>query len=153
MAPAEHRLAMAQLAFGDLERVRVDDRELRRSGPSFTVDTLEELAAERPGARLFFLIGSDNLPLLPSWHAHHRLLELATVVTWPRAGHQISTQQLEDLDLTPDERAALLRHALDLPADGVAASDLRARLRAGVSRPSDLQAEVADYIQRHGLYR
>ena len=48
-APAEHRLAMVRLAFADDPRVIVDDRELRRAGPSYTVDTLEALAAERPG--------------------------------------------------------------------------------------------------------
>lgn len=153
MAPAEHRLAMARLAFADLSGVAVDDRELRRSGPSFTVDTLEELAAERPGARLFFLIGSDNLPLLPSWHAHHRLMELATVVTWPRSDHEVSERLLQGLDLSERERGDLLQHALDLAADDVAASDLRQRLRAGETRPLELLPEVAAYVQRHGLYR
>src|SRR5688572_10809533 len=52
MAPAAHRLEMCRLAFGALPGVIVDDRELRRRGPSFTVDTLAELAAESPGRRL-----------------------------------------------------------------------------------------------------
>ena len=128
MAPAEHRLEMAKLAFAGLEHVTVDDRELRRTGRSFTVDTLEELRAEHPERRLYFLIGSDNLPLLPTWHQHHRMLELATFVTWPRAGHPVDPTGLARLDLDEAERASLLDHTLDLPADDVAASDLRARL-------------------------
>ena len=153
MAPAAHRLAMARLAFAGRDDVVVDDRELRRSGPSFTVDTLAEIAAEQPGARLYFLIGSDNLPLLPTWHDHHRLLELATVVTWPRRGHPISAALLEGLDLHAQERRALLAHALDLPADSIAASDLRARLRTGELRPAEIDPRVADYLHERGLYR
>ncbi|MCK5942298.1 MAG: nicotinate (nicotinamide) nucleotide adenylyltransferase [Planctomycetes bacterium] len=153
MAPAEHRLQMARLAFAELPDVHVDDRELRRDGLSYTVDTLAELAAEHPDTRLFFLIGSDNLPLLPSWHQHHRLLQLATVVTWPRLGYPIDGDTLAGLDLTPDERRHLLAHVLALRADDISASELRARLRAGGARPSELSPLVFDYTQRHDLYR
>ncbi|MCB9877178.1 MAG: nicotinate (nicotinamide) nucleotide adenylyltransferase [Planctomycetes bacterium] len=152
MAPAEDRLAMCRLAFGDLPGVTVDDRELRRRGPSFTVDTLAELRAELH-APLFFLIGSDNLPLLPTWHEHHRLLQLASVVTWPRRGHAIDAATLRGLDLRDDERDELLRHVLDVDADEVAASDLRQRLRAGGRPLPELSPAVLDYIERRGLYR
>lgn len=150
--PAAQRLAMCRLAFGDLPRTVVDDRELRRKGPSFTVDTLAELAREHPGRRLFFLIGSDNLPLLPSWHDHHRLLELATVVTYPRLGHPIEPAALAGLDLTPGERNALLENMLELPADAIAASDLRARWRRGERHLPELDPAVEQYIAAHRLY-
>lgn len=153
MAPAEHRLEMARIAFAGQDRVVVDDRELRRQGPSFTTDTLAELAEQHPEHRLFFLIGSDNLPLLPTWHEHHRLLRLATVVTWPRRGHPIDPAALEQLDLEPQERAALLAHALRLPSDDVSATALRAQLQADSPPPTALPPAVADYIRRHGLYR
>jgi nicotinate-nucleotide adenylyltransferase len=83
------RLAMCRLAFARLHRVRVDDREVLRKGVSYTVDTLEALRAEAPDRALYFLIGSDNLPLLPTWKDHHRVLELCTVATFPRQGHPI----------------------------------------------------------------
>ena len=153
MADAAHRVAMARLAFAGLEGVSVDDRELHREGPSFTVDTLAELRQEHPGKELFFLIGSDNLPLLPTWHQHHRMLELATVVTWPRQGYPIDPSQLRGLDLSEREQAALLAHALRLPADDVSATELRAALRAGDGRPAALPTAVADYAAAHGLYR
>jgi nicotinate-nucleotide adenylyltransferase len=153
MAPAQHRLAMARLAFDGIAGVEVDDRELHRDGPSYTVDTLRELQQQLPGTRLFFLIGSDNLPLLPTWYGHHQLLELATVVTWPRRGYPIDPARLRALDLSSEECQALLAHVLDLPADDVAASDLRERLRRGEPRPPMLPAAVADYVQRNGLYR
>ena len=153
MAPAQHRLAMCELAFAGLPGVRVDDRELRRSGPSFTVDTLEELQREAPTRQLFFLIGSDNLPLLPTWKQHHRLLQLATMVTYPRAGYAADPQALAQVDLSPAERQRLLARVLDVPADAVSATDLRARLRAGERRPDDLPPAVADYIAANDLYR
>lgn len=153
LASAEHRLAMCRLAFAGLDGVIVDDRELRRSGPSFTVDTLAELRAEFPAARLYFLVGSDNLPLLPSWHQHHRLLALATVVTYPRAGHAIDAGELAGLDLTATERAALLANVLDAPADRVSSSELRARWRSGERDLPELPPAVAGYLASHDVYR
>ena len=153
MTAAGHRLAMCRLAFAFDVRLVVDDRELRRSGPSFTVDTLAELAAEHAEARLYFLIGSDNLPLLPTWRDHHRLLELATVVTWPRRGHPVDERTLAALDLTASERRALLANVLDVPADAVAASELRQRLVAGRRELPEVERAVRDYIDAHGLYR
>jgi nicotinate-nucleotide adenylyltransferase len=116
LAPAADRLAMCRLAFADRPGIVVDDREVRRSGPSFTVDTLQELATEAPGRALFFLIGSDNLRLLPTWRDHHRLLALCTVVTYPRAGHSISATTLRGLDLTrPNAKACSRTCSPDRP--------------------------------------
>ena len=153
VTPAAHRLAMCRLAFAGLPEVTVDDREIRRGGLSFTVDTLEELHREQPAARLFFLIGSDNLRTLSSWYRHHRLLEVATVVTYPRAGHAIAAETLAGQDLSPDEQRALLGHALRLPADAVNSTNLRARLEAGERNVPEVHPEVLAYIVRHGLYR
>ena len=153
MAPAADRLAMCRLAFAGMPQVVVDDRELRRAGPSFTVDTLAELAAEHPGRRLFFLIGSDNLPLLPTWRDHHRLLTLATVVTYPRLGFPIAAATLDGLDLTPAERRDLLAHVLPMPADDTAASTVRERWRQGERGLAELPPEVATYLDDHRLYR
>lgn len=149
---AKHRLAMCRIAFRDVPGVVVDDRELHRPGPSFTVETLAELATEVPDRPIYFLIGSDNLPLLPTWHDHHRLLQLATVVTYPRAGFPIDAGLLANLDLAPAERHRLLAHALDLPADATAASDLRARWQRGERNLPELDPAVAAYLTEHRLY-
>jgi len=153
MAPARDRLAMCRLAFADLPGVVVDDRELRRHGPSFTVDTLAELAAENPGRTLFFLIGSDNLPLLPTWRDPERLLASCQVVTYPRLGHPIDAAVLAKLPVTEPQRAAIAAHVLDLPDDAVAASDLRARWRAGERDLPELPPSVRSYLAERGLYR
>jgi len=156
LTAAQHRLAMCQLAFAGLPKVRVDARELRRAGPAFTVDTLAELAAEFPQQPLFWLIGSDNLPLLPTWREHHRLLQLATVVTYPRAGHPVSLAALRNLDLTPAEQRHLLDHVLLVPdalVDDQNASAVRAAVRAGRLGELALPPGVAAYIETHQLYR
>jgi len=153
MAPAHNRLAMCRLAFGDLPGAVVDARELHRAGPSFTVDTLAELAAEHPTSALFFLIGSDNLPLLPTWRQPERLLSLCTVVTWPRAGHAIDDALFANLPLPAAERERLRANVLALPADATAARDVRSRWRAGERELPELAPAVRDYIEAHGLYR
>jgi len=152
LAAAAHRLAMCRLAFAGIERVVVDDRELRRAGPSFTVDTLEQLRAELPARPLFFLIGADNLRLLPSWRQHHRILELAEVVTFPRSGHPLSAALLQGLDLTAAELQRLLGGVLTMAPDAVSATDLRARLQAGERGLPELAPAVEEYLRRHHLY-
>ena len=152
LAPAAHRLAMCQLAFADLPGLVVDDRELRRAGPSFTVTTLEELRREQPGRQRWFVLGADNLPLLPSWKDHHRILELARIATFPRLGFAIDASSLEGLDLTTAERANLLAGRLQLEPDAISASDLRARLSRGESSIPELDPRVEGYIRAHGLY-
>ena len=153
MAPASDRLAMCRLGFADLPGVLVDDREVRRRGPSFTVDTLAELAAEHPGRQLYFLVGSDNLPLLPSWREPERLLQLCQVVTYPRRGYPLDAATLAKLPVSEPQRAALAAHVLDLPADAVAASELRRRWRAGDRQLPELLPTVRAYIEQRGLYR
>lgn len=153
MAPAEDRLAMCRLAFADLPGVTVDDRELRRRGPSFTVDTLASLRSEHPGRHLYFLIGSDNLPLLPTWREPERLFALCEVITYPRLGHPLDDAAFAALPLPAELRRRLREHVLELPADAIAASELRRRWRAGDHDQVELHPEVRAYIQAHGLYR
>jgi nicotinate-nucleotide adenylyltransferase len=150
--PGGDRVAMCKILFHGLPRVRVDDREVQRSGPSFTVDTLAELARELPGTPLYFLIGADNLSLLPTWKDHHRILQLCTVATFPRLGHAITPSLLQGLDLTVREREKLLAHVLAMEPDTVSASALRARLRQGERHLPELLPEVEAYAVRHGLY-
>ncbi|MFY9343781.1 MAG: nicotinate (nicotinamide) nucleotide adenylyltransferase [Planctomycetota bacterium] len=153
LAPAADRLAMCRLCFAGVPGVVVDDREVRRAGPSFTVDTVRELRADHPGRPLFLLIGSDNLPLLPTWRDWRGILALCTVVTWPRRGHQVEPGTLANLPLSPSERQALLANVLAAPADAVAASAVREAWRRGDRNLPELTTAVRDYIAGHGLYR
>ena len=140
--PAD-RLAMAALAFADRERVTVDPRETTRAGPSFTVDTLRELAAAHPGDGWRLIIGADNLAGLPGWRETQSLIALAEVVVLPRRG------VAPRIPAGCDPERFLVVADFDEP---VSSSDIRAMLAAGRLPAADLPAGVAAHIRAHGLY-
>ncbi len=159
---SEQRLAMVALAAAENPGFVVDERELQRDKPSWTIDTLIELKQELPDTPVCFLMGMDSLLGLPSWHRWQELLEHAHLVVSKRPGWQ---------PVYPSEVAGLLaRHhprvAQDLHrprqgpvwiADhlriGLSAPPLRALLAAGQDPRYLLPAPVADYIRRHRLYQ
>jgi nicotinate-nucleotide adenylyltransferase len=163
LAPAEHRQAMVGLATAAHPCFAVSDVEVRRAGPSYTVDTLEELA--RAGDDLHLLLGSETFLDLLSWHAPHRLPALARLVVVPRAGsafdpegaaaqkilRTIGAEAIVRVDegVVP-AHGTLLVQAVSLP---VSASDIRARVRTGRSVAYRLPSEVIAYIEAHRLYR
>ena len=158
-ASNDDRRAMCEAAFGDLARVRVDDRELRRPGKSYSLDTVRSFREELgPDVRIHWLIGSDNLAGLPRWHRYHELLAEAVLVTFPRAGHPVTAATLEALDLEDDERAALLRNVLPFDPDARSATAVRAELadrRVHGTTTFGIEAltfEVARHIAEHDLY-
>ena len=83
------RFRLTQLAFSGLDGAIVDDREMRRDGPSYSVDTLEELARENPGAELVFLMGTDMLLYMEKWRNYERILQLATLAALPREADEL----------------------------------------------------------------
>jgi nicotinate-nucleotide adenylyltransferase len=91
-ADAEQRLAMVRAAVADQPGFTVDDREVRRSGLSYSVDTLAELRAEFPHRPLCLLLGMDAFLGLPNWHRWKEILELAHVVVAHRPGWKAPTQ-------------------------------------------------------------
>jgi nicotinate-nucleotide adenylyltransferase len=91
-ATAEMRLAMVQAAVEDEPGFLVDDREVKRTGPSYSVDTLTELRAENPDRSLCLLLGMDAFLGLPGWHRWREILALAHVVVAHRPGWKAPTQ-------------------------------------------------------------
>lgn len=163
MAPAEDRYAMVALATCDHPRFAVSDVELRRPGPSYTVDTLEAL--QRPGETLCLLIGSETFLDLLSWRAPRRIAELARLVVVPRSGSVFDPESaaarkvLREIGLesfaapTPGGEwppgAVLLVHATSLP---ISSSDLRRRAREGRSLAYRLPPAAAAYLRARRLY-
>jgi nicotinate-nucleotide adenylyltransferase len=161
ITPATHRLAMTQLAARAEHWLRVDKREVLRSGLTYTVDTLAELRTqEGSAAALILLLGSDQLRNLASWHHHERLLELAHIAVTQRGLSSLTDLpsavealvQRHGRDALPDEPCGSLVF-FRMPAVPISATVLRQQLAAG-ERPIELLPEgVLDYIDRHGLYR
>jgi nicotinate-nucleotide adenylyltransferase len=151
ITPAEHRLAMLKLAIGSNPDFRLSTLELDRPGPSYTVDSLPQIAAECPaGTNILFIIGLDKLAELPRWKEPQRLLELCWVVAVARPGYT-------DFDLKKLERAipgASRRiRLLDIPLMGISSSDIRERVGWGLPIRYLVPPGVAEYIEEHGLYR
>lgn len=151
LSAAEHRLAMARLAFAGLDRTVVDERELQRAGPSFTIDTLEALQAENPGAQLYLIIGNDQFAALKTWHRWEAILEIAIICIANRAD-PIRTETGSDLET--QARHAVL--TLQLPLMPVSATAIRRKISSDNASPQDwapmVPEPVARYIERHSLY-
>lgn len=155
LALAEHRYRMTALAVREHPRFAVSDVELRRKGPSYTVDTLVALADE---GTLLLLIGSDTFLDLLSWRDPRQVARLARLVVVPRTGGEFdaeapaSQKVLHELGLPPfgDAAGPILFHAASLPISG---SDLRRRARENRSLAYRMPESVAAYIREHGLYR
>ena len=152
LSPAEHRLAMAELAFGTLPGVVVDPREIRRAGPSYTLDTLRELQQEHPGAQLLLILGADQGAALPSWHGWQEILALATVSLAQRPGPDQSQATFDPAtlpNLPPGARFA----RIELPAMALSATDIRSQAGHGKDVSLLVPPAVARYIDLHHLYR
>ena len=103
LTDAAHRVAMCSLAFGDLPRVRIDQREIHRHGPSYTADTLAELQREYPQAELFLVLGADQLLAFRQWVRWQEVISLATLAVAARArsiGAQALDAPVEEADLS-----------------------------------------------------
>ena len=145
------RAEMLELAVAGDPRFGVCRIELDRSGPSYTVDTLQQLQAEDATRELFFLLGADSLHDLPLWREPHTILELAVVVAVNR-GHQ-SPPDWKTLEqrLGPIVRDRV--KLVTMPAIDISATELRERVRTGRSLRFRVPRAVESYIRQHGLYR
>ncbi|MFO1052340.1 MAG: nicotinate (nicotinamide) nucleotide adenylyltransferase [Planctomycetota bacterium] len=153
LAPAADRVAMCRLAFRGLQGVEVSTLEIDRQGPSYAIDTVRALRAQIGlDAPLWLLCGSDQLPDLDRWREQHSLLELATLVVFPRAGYPIDAKVLDRVGIRRKHKEEIVGNALDCAPDTVSATAVRAALARGET-PIDLAPEVAAYVREHGLYR
>jgi nicotinate-nucleotide adenylyltransferase len=145
LSPAADRLAMARLAFAGLPRVEVDDRELRRTGPTYSIDTLRELQAEHPGAQLVLVMGEDQAGDFTRWRAWEDIARLAILAVAGRG----SGAGIAALQALPGVRV----EALELPQMPESATEIRARLTAGEDISALVEPAVARYIETHPLYQ
>jgi nicotinate-nucleotide adenylyltransferase len=143
---ARDRFAMVALATALHPRFVADDLELRREGPSYTVDTIARLRDERPGDDLVLIVGSDTYPELSSWREHDRLFGMCTVavVSRPDDGRP---------ERAPAAAYAEGVRAVPGPGLAVSATDIRRRVKEGLSIRYLVPETVADYIAKRGLYR
>lgn len=144
-ANAAHRLAMLKLATAGEPRYTVDEIELRREGPSYTIDTVRALQDAEPGHEWFLVIGQDQYERFPTWHGWQELLARLTLAVANRDG------------AVPEPGAELraVPHRVDvvpLAPSALAATDIRSRLTHGLPIDTLVPPEVARYIAQNALY-
>ncbi|MGQ0708575.1 MAG: nicotinate (nicotinamide) nucleotide adenylyltransferase [Rhodoferax sp.] len=143
---AAHRLAMARLAFADAPLVVVDARELRRAGPSYTVDTLRELRHEYGDAAAMFLcLGQDQWQRFGQWRAPDEIARFATICVAARP-HEHGNQ-------APTSFHGHRAQVLNLPPMDISSTRLREACARGESLDALVLPTVARYIAEHHLYQ
>jgi nicotinate-nucleotide adenylyltransferase len=144
----EHRLELCRRAINGDTRFAVSDLEQRRDGPSYTVDTLEELHSQMPDSEFFLIVGADVAAGFAAWREPRRVLDLATVAVAQRPG--TSRSVVEDVmgRLAGGARSCFF----DMPEIGVSSTMLRDRVRAGESTRYLMPDSVRSYIDHHHLY-
>jgi len=137
--PAHHRWAMTEAAAAPVSYLKSDDREVVRSGPTYTFDTLSELAEYD----LTLILGADAASRISSWYRSDDLLKMVEVAVAPRPG--VSRNQVDDVP-------GLRVRWLDVPHLDISGTDLRKRAAAGHSLRFLVPEAVREYIQQHHLY-
>lgn len=139
------RILLLRLAFDTFSWAVVDDREIRRGGVSYSIDTAKELAAEHPRDTLFWMLGADQLERLHLWHKATELCHLVHFVVLARQGYSGQV----DPSLAGSARV----QTLNIPQMDVSSTAIREDLAAGRSVGMTLPPAVADCIQARNLYR
>jgi nicotinate-nucleotide adenylyltransferase len=154
-APAapEHRLRMCELAAASLPHFEASDIETRRTEPSFTVLTLEHFTRTMPaGSRLYLLVGEDNVPLLHTWRDIRRIAQLADISVLPRPCEGAADTAALEAILGPAAVRNILSRWIPSPRIPISATEIRRRVRDGLSIDGLVPAAVAAYIAEYGLY-
>ena len=156
---APHRLAMTRLAFAHMSQVSVDSREIDRHGPTYTFDTLEEIAQEYPNAKLFLCIGGDQAKAFTTWHRWKEILNRVTLVVAFRPEDKTAVHAVDHAQWHNGLPHGAIR--LEMPSLDISATDIRSQLAQADANPiaissafpSALPTGVCEYIQQHSLYK
>jgi nicotinate-nucleotide adenylyltransferase len=160
-----HRLAMVERAIRDYPSFQASDLEVRRSGKSFSVDTLEILQRQDPAGERFFIVGLDSYRDIASWKDYARLFSLCHLVVTTRPGVAIENPLAPQPvairgDFCYDSHAGKILHKsgnyvffLSGTHLDISSTQVRQRLIEGQSVHQLVPPTVADYIEEHGLYR
>jgi nicotinate-nucleotide adenylyltransferase len=146
IASPQDRLEMARRAIENIPRFEVDDREIRRPGPSYTIQTARELRQSGID-RVNWLIGADMLNTLPTWHEPAALLAEVHFIIMARPGSAMNWESL------PPEYARLRDHVVQVPRIDISATEIRRRIKAGLPIDFLTPPGVCRYIEDRKLFR
>lgn len=143
VSDSEHRYLMTVIATASNPGFTVSRVDVDRAGPTYTIDTLRDLQAQRPDADLFFISGADAVAQILSWRDHDELWNLAHFVAVSRPGHVL------DIGGLPSEVVS----QLEIPALAISSTDCRERVHRGDPVWYLVPDGVVQYISKHHLYR
>lgn len=143
VSPSEDRYLMTVVATASNPRFTVSRVDIERGGPTYTIDTLRDLKAQRPDSDLFFITGADAIAQILSWRDHDELWDLAHFVAVSRPGHVLNTAGL------PSDNVS----QLEIPALAISSTDCRERVGQGHPVWYLVPDGVVQYIAKHHLYR
>ena len=140
-APANERLRLLRMALAGQPHYEIDEQEIRRGGASFSIDTVRDFARRFPQAELLYLIGADHVPTLPAWRDAESLARLVEFVVIPRPGQRAA----------PLPKPFRGRELAGFPL-GVSSSQVRGRVKAGLTIRGLVPDAVKEAIGNSGLY-
>jgi nicotinate-nucleotide adenylyltransferase len=141
IAPAEIRLQLLRLALAGKTNCEIDEQEIKRGGISYSIETLRDYAKKFPAAKLFYLIGADNIPKLNEWCEANELAKLAKFVAVPRPGESPA-------EFSKPFRGSFLK---GFPVE-ISSSQIRARVKAGLPIENLVPPFMAELIHAAKLY-
>jgi nicotinate-nucleotide adenylyltransferase len=147
VSPTEDRYLMTVVATASNPRFSVSRVEIDRDGPTYTVDTLRELADQHPDAELYFITGADAILEIFEWKDPEDVLSLAHFIAATRPGYDLA--RFEAAEPTHHPKVS----TMDIPALAISSSDIRARVREGRAIRYLLPEGVKSYIEKQALYR
>lgn len=142
-ASAHDRVHMLRLAAENLNEAIIWDGELHRDGPSYTIDTIHELKRMHPNAAIHFIIGSDNLTEIPTWHRYQEFLAEVVLCVASRPGFQTQI---------PKELSAATIKEFPSPQSPISSTEIRRRVAENLPIEDLTPKPVCRYIQEKGLY-
>jgi nicotinate-nucleotide adenylyltransferase len=143
---------MLEAALEDSLAFELCDLEIRRDGPSYSVDTAKELRRLHPGAELYLIVGADTLKELHTWRNVYELLALCRVVSFGRPGMEPGGPPPDSIRLDPPWPERLRRDLSPGRMIEISSSDIRHRVAEGMSIRYLVPRAVETYIAEHGLY-
>ncbi len=160
-AEAYHRLAMLELALAPYPDLTVDEREVRRQGPSYMVETLASIRREVGNVPVILCLGQDAANKLEGWYRWRELFDLAHLVVMKRprsrprypeaVAEELRLRRVRSTSALMNESAGRVRN-LDVTQLAISSTDIRKQLAAGRDPRFLLPATVLAYIRKHGLY-
>ena len=155
----KHRYEMASMAFKDIPKTIVDNRESLRDGPSYAIETVKEIMSEEEGARVVMIVGSDSFVDIHSWHKWKELINMVDFVILKRPDRPLSkNKKAQNLvssewfkkDLFEDGQLNIFE--IEVTPLKISSSSIRENIAKGKKIDHLVNTLVEEYIKEHGLY-